>query len=137
MKSRQAGLAFIFVTLLLDVLGIGIVIPILPELIAGGGWVRWDDAGGLQYQCAAQLVVLVGTSTLLRAGHAVAGWIGWLGYTAAALGLLSLEVMLQSDLIFLGIVSAMLYKVWMIVVSVALLRGPRAVCHAAPREFAV
>jgi MFS transporter, DHA1 family, tetracycline resistance protein len=34
MKSRQAGLAFIFVTLVLDVLGIGIVIPILPELIA-------------------------------------------------------------------------------------------------------
>ena len=33
-KSRQAGLAFIFVTLVLDVLGIGIVIPILPELIA-------------------------------------------------------------------------------------------------------
>src|SRR5215217_4496743 len=34
MKSRQAGLAFIFVTLVLDVLGIGIVMPILPELIA-------------------------------------------------------------------------------------------------------
>jgi MFS transporter, DHA1 family, tetracycline resistance protein len=34
MKARQAGLAFIFVTLVLDVLGIGIVIPILPELIA-------------------------------------------------------------------------------------------------------
>ena len=34
MKSRQAGLAFIFVTLVLDVLGIGIVVPILPELIA-------------------------------------------------------------------------------------------------------
>jgi MFS transporter, DHA1 family, tetracycline resistance protein len=34
MRSRQAGLAFIFVTLVLDVLGIGIVIPILPELIA-------------------------------------------------------------------------------------------------------
>jgi hypothetical protein len=32
-----------------------------------------------------QLVVLVGTSTLLRAQQAVSHWIGWLGYTAAAL----------------------------------------------------
>jgi hypothetical protein len=37
-----------------------------------------------------QLVVLVGTSTLLRAERAVSRWIGWLGYAAAALGLLSL-----------------------------------------------
>jgi hypothetical protein len=45
--------------------------------------------------------------------------------------------MQQSDLIFLGIISAMLYKVWMIVVSVALLRGPLAACRTPPREFAV
>ena len=30
---RQAGMVFIFVTLFIDILGIGIIIPILPELI--------------------------------------------------------------------------------------------------------
>jgi MFS transporter, DHA1 family, tetracycline resistance protein len=33
LRNRQAGLAFIFVTLFLDILGIGIIIPILPQLV--------------------------------------------------------------------------------------------------------
>lgn len=33
MKRREAGLPFIFVTLLLDILGIGLIIPVLPKLI--------------------------------------------------------------------------------------------------------
>ena len=34
-KSRQAGIAFVLVTLFIDILGIGIVIPVLPELVKG------------------------------------------------------------------------------------------------------
>lgn len=34
MHKRQAGLAFIFITIFLDMVGIGIVFPVLPELIA-------------------------------------------------------------------------------------------------------
>lgn len=33
MKNREAGLGFIFVTLLLDILGIGLIVPVLPKLI--------------------------------------------------------------------------------------------------------
>jgi DHA1 family tetracycline resistance protein-like MFS transporter len=33
MNKREAGLGFIFVTLLLDILGIGLVVPVLPKLI--------------------------------------------------------------------------------------------------------
>jgi len=33
MKRRQAGMAFIFITVLLDVIGLGIIIPILPQLV--------------------------------------------------------------------------------------------------------
>ena len=33
LRGRQAGMIFIFVTLFIDILGIGIIIPILPELI--------------------------------------------------------------------------------------------------------
>jgi DHA1 family tetracycline resistance protein-like MFS transporter len=39
-KNRRAGLAFIFVTLLIDVLGFGLIIPVMPKLVtsmAGGG----------------------------------------------------------------------------------------------------
>ena len=38
-SERRAGLAFIFITLLIDVIGFGIVIPVLPSLVgklAGG-----------------------------------------------------------------------------------------------------
>ena len=39
MKPARAALAFIFVTMLIDVLGFGIIIPVLPKLVAdlGGG----------------------------------------------------------------------------------------------------
>src|SRR5919197_1334903 len=33
MQKRQASLGFIFVTLLLDVTGIGLIVPVLPKLI--------------------------------------------------------------------------------------------------------
>ena len=39
MQNRKAGLVFIFITLLIDVLGFGIVIPVMPKLVA-------DLAGG-------------------------------------------------------------------------------------------
>ena len=35
MTKREPGLPFIFVTLLLDILGIGLIIPVLPKLIEG------------------------------------------------------------------------------------------------------
>jgi len=35
MKSTKQGLTFIFITLLLDVMGIGLIIPILPKLVEG------------------------------------------------------------------------------------------------------
>ncbi|MBX3013136.1 MAG: TCR/Tet family MFS transporter [Caldilineaceae bacterium] len=33
MRKRQAGLGFIFVTLFLDIMGIGLIVPVLPKLI--------------------------------------------------------------------------------------------------------
>lgn len=33
MKARQPGMAFIFITILIDVIGLGIIIPVLPDLI--------------------------------------------------------------------------------------------------------
>jgi DHA1 family tetracycline resistance protein-like MFS transporter len=47
-RTRQAGMIFIFVTLFIDILGLGIIVPILPELIkqfTGGD----DSQAGLYY----------------------------------------------------------------------------------------
>jgi MFS transporter, DHA1 family, tetracycline resistance protein len=47
MRSRPAGLGFIFVTIVLDVLGAGMVIPVLPELVAS--LVDGDTSTAAQY----------------------------------------------------------------------------------------
>lgn len=63
MKGRPAALGFIFITLLVDVTGLGIIIPVLPKLIAGmihgnlsqasqyGGWLTFAYAI-MQFVCA-------------------------------------------------------------------------------------
>lgn len=48
-KNYKASLGFIFVTVLIDVIGIGIIIPILPALIknlSGGGLSEASRIGG-------------------------------------------------------------------------------------------
>ena len=57
LNNRKAALSFIFITILIDVIGIGIIIPIMPKLIAQlingslsdaavyGGWLMFTYAG--------------------------------------------------------------------------------------------
>ncbi len=47
MRTRQAGMAFIFITILLDTLGAGMVIPILPQLVAS--FLQGDISAAAQY----------------------------------------------------------------------------------------
>lgn len=47
MRRRQAGLGFIFVTIVLDVLGAGMVIPVLPQLVSS--LVEGDVSTAAQY----------------------------------------------------------------------------------------
>jgi DHA1 family tetracycline resistance protein-like MFS transporter len=69
MRFGQAGLAFIFITLLLDMLGLGIILPILPKLVeqmVGGGVAEAAVAYGvslsvyslMQFLCAPALGIL-------------------------------------------------------------------------------
>ena len=57
-RTRQAGMIFIFVTLFIDILGLGIIVPILPELIrqftAGSG-----SQAGLYYGVIIALYALM------------------------------------------------------------------------------
>lgn len=62
-KRRTAAIGFIFVTMLLDVIGLGIIIPVMPKLIMGltgtdlsqasriGGWLMFSYAF-MQFVCA-------------------------------------------------------------------------------------
>ncbi len=63
MKNRQAAVGFIFITLLLDVIGLGIIIPVIPSLIqelTGGDMSEAAQYGGwligsyalVQFLCA-------------------------------------------------------------------------------------
>lgn len=102
MKGRNASLTFIFITILIDVIGIGIIIPVLPTLIEEltgqglseasriGGWLMFAYAF-MQFFCAPALGALsdrfgrrpVLLMALFGLGidyvfHAVAPTIGWL-----------------------------------------------------------
>ena len=45
--SRAAGMVFILITLFLDILGLGIIIPVLPELISTQLFRRFTGEGAL------------------------------------------------------------------------------------------
>lgn len=102
MKSQKASLSFIFITILVDVIGIGIIIPVLPTLIESltgqglseaariGGWLMFAYAimqfffapllGALSDRYGRRPVLLI---ALLGLGvdyifHAYAPTIGWL-----------------------------------------------------------
>jgi DHA1 family tetracycline resistance protein-like MFS transporter len=72
-KQREAAIAFILVTLFIDILGIGIVVPVLPDLVmqlvavppldadATGGQLPAAD-GELTFSLAGQYVGVIGTS---------------------------------------------------------------------------
>lgn len=63
MRNKQAAIGFIFLTLLIDVIGLGIIIPVIPQLIMNltglceheaapvGGWLLATYAG-VQFFCA-------------------------------------------------------------------------------------
>jgi DHA1 family tetracycline resistance protein-like MFS transporter len=46
-EPKKAALGFIFVTLLIDVIGIGLIIPVMPKLIMGLSGVTNAEAGGI------------------------------------------------------------------------------------------
>lgn len=59
MKNRQAGLLFIFITVLLDVIGFGIIIPIMPQLVA-------DLSGGDISSSSSLYGILISTYALMQ-----------------------------------------------------------------------
>ncbi len=58
-QNRKAGVKFIFITLLLDVLGIGIIIPVLPQLVT-------EMTGGSASEAASYYGVLAAVYSLMQ-----------------------------------------------------------------------
>lgn len=111
MKSNKNALAFIFITILVDVIGIGIIIPVVPKLIADltgegiseasryGGWLMFSFAimqfvfspiiGGLSDRYGRRPVLIISLSGLGLdyLFHAFAPTIGWLFVGRLAAGM--------------------------------------------------
>lgn len=81
-----------------------------------------------------QLVVLIGVGLLL--GHSVARWVSWLGYLAALLGLAGAAVIVAQPFFAFALLGAIVYKIWMIALSVALLRRPQPLAGRQPAPAA-
>lgn len=61
MTSRAAGLPFILITMLIDILGIGLIIPVLPDIVA-------DVTRGTGYDPSAMFGILLGVYALMQFG---------------------------------------------------------------------
>jgi hypothetical protein len=72
-----------------------------------------------------QALVLAGSAVLLGRGLAPR-WLGWSGLVLAALSLLATGTLISPAMVFVGMGVALLFKLWILALSVALLRQARA-----------
>lgn len=78
-----------------------------------------------------QFVVLAGAGLLLGS-RLVPRWVAWFGYLTALTGLLGVGVMFAQPFFAFGLLSAILYKLWLIALSVSLLHQPHEVVQPMP-----
>lgn len=88
-----------------------------------------DGLGPLSFALSgfAQVVILIGTAILLTSCRLVPRWIGWFGLVLALLTLLGTGTLVTVDLFPFAALATVLFRIWLIALSVALLRSPRAV----------
>lgn len=72
----------------------------------------------------AQMVVLVGTGMILGRVGLLPRWLARAGYGCALVSLLGVSTLAAADLFPLALLATLLFKLWLIGVSVALLRRP-------------
>jgi hypothetical protein len=73
-----------------------------------------------------QAIVLAGTAALIFGRQIAPRWLGWCGAALAAICLAGSGVLVDGNLFFVGMLAALLFKLWVLALSVALLRSPRA-----------
>src|SRR6266545_4487395 len=70
-----------------------------------------------------QAVALGGTSAIILGRRLASRWLGWIGVALAALSLAATGALAAPELFLIGMLAALLFKIWIMALSVALLRG--------------
>ena len=79
-------------------------------------------------------VVLGGIATLLLSHRFAPRWVGWLGFILGVFSLIGTGTLMIADLFPLTVLGSLLFAIWILVLSVALLRSSRTVSHPAPQS---
>jgi hypothetical protein len=80
-----------------------------------------------------QAIVLGGASALMFSGRLGPRWLGWAGVVLAALSLVSTSTLITPSMVFIGMLVALLFKLWILALSIALLGQARRARQLAPR----
>lgn len=72
-----------------------------------------------------QAVVLAGTAALILGRRLAPRWLGWAALALAVLSLAATGTLIVSEMVMLGLLVALLFKLWVIALGIALLRRPR------------
>ncbi len=78
-------------------------------------------------------VLLVATSLLLLGSGLTPRWIGWVGLVLALVSFIGTAMLLVGDLFPVLALGTLLFELWVLVLSVALVRSERTARHVAPQ----
>lgn len=98
-----------------------------------------DGLGPLSFALSGfpQVVVLAGTAALLLSKRLAPRWIGWLGFVVAALGLIGTGTPAMIELFPFAVLAMLLFKVWLLVLSIALLKNTPTASQPTPQNIRV
>jgi len=87
----------------------------------------FDGLGPLSFALSGfpQAVVLGGTAAILMSRQLVPSWIAWFGVAVGVLGLIGSGTLVSVDLFPFAALSTLLFRVWLLALSIALVRSTR------------
>jgi hypothetical protein len=82
-----------------------------------------------------QAVVLGGTAATLLSQRLIPRWIGWFGIALGVVGLIGTGTLVIADLFPIAALSTLLFRVWLLALSVALFRSTRSASRLTPQRL--
>ncbi|HSH79708.1 MAG TPA: hypothetical protein VLA19_14385 [Herpetosiphonaceae bacterium] len=109
------------------------------DIVAGGGDVAtaWSLDGmaplSLALSAFPRTVLLVATSLLLLGSRLAPRWMGWMGLALAVASLIGTAMLLVPDMFPILALGTLLFELWILALSVSLVRSERTASQAAPQ----
>ncbi len=109
------------------------------DIVAGGGDVAtaWSLDGmaplSLALSAFPRTVLLVATSLLLLGSRLAPRWMGWLGLALAVASLIGTAMLLVPDMFPILALGTLIFELWILALSVSLVRNERTASQAAPQ----